>query len=49
MNMGLHYECLVANLESAPFVLTAKSTLALLFGFKTDRDEDASFDRRAMT
>ena len=49
---GIAYECLVANLESAPFVITAKSTLALLevallFGFKTDRDEDAKFDRRA--
>jgi hypothetical protein len=48
---GLAYESEVATLETHPFVLSGKVAvalleLALLFGFKTERKEDASFDRR---
>ena len=48
---GLAFEILVATCEVHPFVLSGKSAIALLelgllFGYKTDREEDRMFDRR---
>lgn len=49
---GAAYECIVANLEAAPFRLSSAAALALLevgllMGYKTDREEDSAFDLRA--
>lgn len=48
---GIAYESMVAHLEALPFVLSGKAAvslleLGLLFGFKTEREEDREFDRR---
>jgi hypothetical protein len=48
---GIAYESMVADIEALPFVLSGKAAvslleLGLLFGYKTDRDEDREFDRR---
>jgi hypothetical protein len=48
---GVAYESLVSMLEAFPFKVTGPSVVkllevALLLGFKTDRAEDAQFDRR---
>lgn len=48
---GAAYECIIANLEAAPFKLSAKAAIALLeagllLRYKTDREEDAAFDFR---
>jgi hypothetical protein len=48
---GLAYETLVAAIEIHPFVLSGKAAISLLevgliFGFKTDREEDSFFDMR---
>ena len=48
---GLAYELEVATIETHPFVLSAAAAIALLelgllFGFKTDREKDAAFDKR---
>lgn len=42
---GLAYECVVANLEQVPFVISGSAAVALLelgllFKYKTDRPED---------
>jgi hypothetical protein len=49
--LGAAYECIVANLETVPFVLSSPAALALLeagllMRYKTDREEDAAFDFR---
>ena len=49
---GAAYECIVANLEAAPFTLSSAAALALLevgllMRYKTDRQEDGAFDFRA--
>jgi hypothetical protein len=49
---GAAYECIVANLEAAPFTLSSSAALALLevgllMRYKTDRKEDEVFDLRA--
>ena len=49
---GAAYECIVANLEAAPFKLSSAAALALLeagllMRYKTDREEDVVFDLRA--
>jgi len=48
---GIAYESLVATLEQYPFTLSGPASvklleIGLLFGFKTEREEDAGFDRR---
>jgi hypothetical protein len=48
---GLAYESIVANLESCPFTLSGGAAVSLLelgliMQYKTDRDEDATFDHR---
>jgi hypothetical protein len=48
---GIAYEVIVAVLEKSPVSLSGRSVIALLevglfLGYKTDRPEDALFDRR---
>lgn len=48
---GIAYELIVSLLEDFPFKLTGKAAVKLLetglmMGFKTEREEDADFDRR---
>lgn len=48
---GAAYECIIANLEAAPFKLSAEAAIALLevgllLRYKTDREEDSVFDSR---
>lgn len=48
---GLAYEAMVSLLESFPFMLTGGAAVRLLevgliFGFKTESDNDKRFDRR---
>lgn len=48
---GLAYETMISLLESFPFMLTGSAAVRLLevgliFGFKTDSDDDKAFDRR---
>ena len=48
---GVAYECIVANLEAAPFSLSSAAALALLevgllMRYKTGRGEDGAFDVR---
>jgi hypothetical protein len=48
---GIAYESLVSMLEVFPFKISGPTVIkllevALLLGFKTDRAEDAQFDRR---
>ena len=48
---GLAYECIVANLESIPYVLSGLQAIkllevGLLMGFKTESPDDVVFDRR---
>ncbi len=50
---GAAYECLVAAIESHPFVVSGTAAislleLGLLLGYKTERNEDSEFDRREM-
>lgn len=47
----LAYQSIIANLQSAPFLLSGNSSIKLLevalkMKFKTDRDEDVEFDFR---
>jgi len=49
---GIAYESMVALLESEPIEISGAATVrllevALVFGFKTDRDEDKPYDFRA--
>lgn len=49
----LAYEGIILTLQDRPFVLSGKTAVgllevALLLGYKTDRDEDKMFDRRAV-
>lgn len=48
---GLAYELIICVLEDVPFTLSARAAIKLLevglvMGFKTEREEDALFDRR---
>ncbi|MEY3172991.1 MAG: hypothetical protein RLZZ436_904 [Planctomycetota bacterium] len=48
---GIAYEVLVANLEQVPFMISGRAAIsllevALLLGYKTDREQDWIYDRR---
>ena len=50
---GIAYESIVATIEYHPFTLSSRAAVgllevALLLGFKTEREEDKAFDRRKM-
>jgi len=50
--VGVAYESIVCLLESSKLVLSGPASISLLevgllFGFKTERAEDAKFDRRS--
>ena len=49
---GLAYECMVVLLEEYPFLISGSAAIRLLevgliMGFKTDRVDDAGFDKRS--